>query len=151
MADAVIIDDNGGGRGGQGRSNPVGPTRIRRQEATEIRMDELIDPKNLKHRIFNKQIQDVTVTVGAVTVVQPTPATSVTVTISEDPQPPHNVTFTVANNGSDVLVTSSEDLVKPKKHEYTTNDKAIITMVVGNTFSKQISGNGAAVVTVTYA
>jgi len=115
-------------------------------------MDELTDPQTLEHTISRVQIVDVTITVGATTVLPATPATKVTVTGPEMTHIPHNVSFTVQNTGGgDILVTAQEALVKPKPHVYKTGKKAMITTVVVNGTVHSISGSGAVVVTVTYA
>ncbi len=152
MADAVIMDDNGGVRDPNALS-AAGPMGIRREEpigVTQIPMDELKDPAMLGHRIQRKLINDVTVTVGGTPVVSQTSPTNVTVIGRANTHPPHDVTFTVENDGRDVLVSSTEALTKPKAHAYKTGKNAIIRSVVVNGVSHPLTGNLAAIVTVTY-
>jgi hypothetical protein len=152
MADAVIMDDNGGVRDPNDR-RPAGPMGIRREEpigGNQIPMNELVDPANPTHTITNKQLSEVTVTVDGNIVLGPIPnPRRVTVTGFEGLS---GVTFTIQNNvGRTVLVTSSEDLVKPKKHAYKTGNNAIIIQVEVDGRLQPITGLGAAVVTVKYA
>ena len=104
----------------------------------------------LGHRIQRKLINDVTVTVGGTPVVSQTSPTNVTVIGRANTHPPHDVTFTVENDGRDVLVSSTEALTKPKAHAYKTGKNAIIRSVVVNGVSHPLTGNLAAIVTVTY-
>jgi hypothetical protein len=149
MADAVIMDDSGGGRDDKDRG-PAGPMGIRREEpirGTQIRMDELVDPANLKHPIRNKQLFDVTVTLDGQIYLGPIRNPRTVIATGSNA---HHVTFTVKNYGGDILVTSSEDLVKPKKHEYKTNQNAIITEVDVDGTLHPINTSGKVEITMTY-
>jgi hypothetical protein len=148
MADAVIMDDNGGVRDPHD-FRPVGPMGIRREEPvkkTEIPMDGLISEDDPEETISDKNISEVTVTVNGTNVLGPIPADKVVVTGRANQQ----VTFTVENQGGDILVTSTEGLIKPKKHEYKTDSKASILSVEVDGRSTPISGNGKVEVTVEY-
>jgi hypothetical protein len=147
MADGdVIMDDNGGDRGGL---TPRGQTTIQRKESRLIDMDELTDHNRLVHTIPTVTIQKVVVTGKTGPYTKNTP-NKVTVFVQEVlNQKPHSVKLIVGDGNVAVLVATNEAL-QDVSSVYQTTNPAIITKVDVDGQFVTLPDSDPVTVTVTY-